>query len=273
MIQKVTTKACLTGALLIAAGAAFAAEKSDSAVKHTGPVCEGYGPQSPRDIDVLTGTNSVNFQIAGSSSEMNLCNIHFHNNAEHKAKDFSILGGAGDKRGYQCLISDQLTSKELKAPKGDVCNGLKPGDTVEIHWVHSSCDVSPGKGLGACVSDKCLNPELRVEAQVYTLVNDKSAMQFGDFSYAESEKGEYHQPASLPITTGAPVEYLGSTTGPSYSEQQCSPYQVTWSVRPQCAKLDINSLAKWCESNVFEEDHAHGVRKLVVTPSLLSEIK
>ncbi|GAA6166404.1 delta-class carbonic anhydrase [Sessilibacter corallicola] len=272
MIHKATLKTCLVGALLAATGAAMAAENSSS-VKHTGPVCEGYGPQSPRDIDVLTGTNSVNFQIARPSSEMNLCNIHFHNNAEHKAKDFSILSGAGDKRGYQCSISNQLTSAELKAPKGDVCNGLKPGDTVEIHWVHSSCDVSPGVGLGACVSDKCLNPELRVEAQVFTLVNDKSAMQFGEFNYDKGSEGDYHQPASLPITTGSPVEYLGSTTGPKYSEQQCSPYQVTWSVRPHCAKLDINSLAKWCESNVFKEDHAHGVRKLVVTPSLLSEIK
>lgn len=40
-----------------------------------------------------------------------------------------------------------------------------------------------------------------------------------------------------------------------------------------CAKLDINSVAKWCESNEFEEDHAHGVRKLVTEPALLSEIK
>ena len=55
--------------------------------------------------------------------------------------------------------------------------------------------------------------------------------------------------------------------------QACSPLQVTWSVRPQCAKLDINSVGKWCESNEFSEDHAHGVRKLVTSPKLLSEIK
>ncbi len=73
--------------------------------------------------------------------------------------------------------------------------------------------------------------------------------------------------------TGKPVEFTGSTTGPSYTEQVCSPLQVSWSVRPKCAKLDINSLGKWCENNAFEEDHAHGVRKLVVNPELLSEIE
>ena len=45
------------------------------------------------------------------------------------------------------------------------------------------------------------------------------------------------------------------------------------SVRPRCAKLDIGSLGEWCKSNVFEEDHAHGVRELVTNPALLSEIE
>ena len=30
---------------------------------------------------------------------------------------------------------------------------------------------------------------------------------------------------------------------------------------------------KWSESNEFGEDHAHGVRKLVTAPKLLSNIK
>jgi len=37
-------------------------------------------------------------------------------------------------------------------------------------------------------------------------------------------------------------------------------------------KVDINSVGKWCEGNVFNEDHAHGVRNLIVAPGLLSEI-
>jgi hypothetical protein len=76
----------------------------------------------------------------------------------------------------------------------------------------------------------------------------------------------------IPDTTGAPVEFLGSTTGPSYTEQACSPLQVSWSVRPHCAKLDINSIQTWCENNEFEEKEGHGVRELVTDKRLLSVI-
>ena len=104
-------------------------------------------------------------------------------------------------------------------------------------------------------------------------MNDRSALDFNTMTYDGNIVNGYHQAKSLPKNTGKPVEFLGSTTGPKYTEQTCSPLQVTWSVRPKCAKIDINSLSKWCEGNVFEEDHAHGVRKLVTNPKLLSKIK
>lgn len=239
-------------------------------------VCTGFGPQTPRDIDSKAGSNARTFSLAPPSAEMNLCNIHFHNNAEHKAKDFSIYAGEGEHGhggGYQCNISQSLTKSELKAPKGNICKGLNPGDTIEVHWVHSSCDVSPGQGLGSCLSEKCANPDLRVETQVFTLVNDSKALNFNDLSYDGNKVAGLHQAKAIPTGTGTPVEFMGSTTGPKYTEQSCSPLQVTWSVRPSCAKLDINSLGDWCGNNVFNEDHAHGVRKLVTNPDLLSNIK
>jgi len=104
------------------------------------------------------------------------------------------------------------------------------------------------------------------------VVNDASALDFNDLSYDGNIVNGRHQAKSLPTGTGEPVEFLGSTTGPSFTEQQCSPLQVSWSVRPQCAKVSISSLSEWCKDNVFEEDHAHGVRKLVTNPKLLSEI-
>ncbi len=242
-----------------------------------GPACEGFGPQTPRDIDNKFGENPQTFSIAPDYKNMNLCNIHFHNNAEHKAKDFAIYAGVGEHGGhgggYQCKMSKHLSKAELTKPANKICNGLKPGDTIEVHWVHSSCQIKPGKGLGSCLNDKCANPDLRVETQVFTLVNDKKALNFNDFAYGGNMKKGLHQAKSLPRKTGKPVEFMGSTTGPKYTESTCSPYQVTWSVRPKCAKLDINSLGKWCDNNVFEEDHAHGVRKLVTNPKLLSKIK
>lgn len=237
--------------------------------------CSGFGPQTPRDIDNHNGNNPQVFSLAPKVENMNLCNIHFHNNAEHKAKDFSIYAGQGDHGhggGYQCNMSQSLSKAELRPAQSDICNGLKPGDTVEVHWVHSTCQVKPGKGLGSCLSDKCTSPELRVETQVFTLVNDKNALDFNDYTYAGNASGK-HQAKSLPAGTGKAVEFLGSTTGPKYTEATCSPLQVSWSVRPQCAKLNIHSLGEWCKNNRFEEDHAHGVRQLVSNPDLLSKIK
>jgi hypothetical protein len=247
----------------------------------SGAACVGFGPQTPRDIDSLEGANNRVFTMASDAREMNLCNIHFHKNAEHKAMEFSIYAGDGDghgyESGYQCNISKELSKAELTATAKPVCKSehgeLKPGDTIEVHWVHTSCDVKPGKGLGSCLSEACANPSLRVETQVFTLVNDPKALDFGTMDYDGNVVNGFHQAKAIPDNTGKPVEFMGSTTGPKYTEQACSPLQVTWSVRPQCAKLDINSVGKWCENNVFEEDHAHGVRKLVVNPKLLSKIK
>jgi hypothetical protein len=52
-----------------------------------------------------------------------------------------------------------------------------------------------------------------------------------------------------------------------------SPFQVTWSVRPQVAKVSISSIKTWLQGNTFDEDHAHGVRNLIINPDLLSAIK
>ncbi len=260
---------------LLISGAANAEHHAENAGQES-DVCVGYAGQTPRDIDSKTGTNSVKFDLASPASEMNLCNIHFHANAEHKAKDFAIYAGDGKDgygSGYQCGISKSLTKAEMKAPDAEICKGLAPGDTIEVHWVHTSCDVAPGPGLGSCLSDACANPDLRVETQVFTLVNDSSALNFNDLSYGGNQENGFHQAKAIPATTGIPVEFMGSTTGPSYNEKACSALQVTWSVRPQCAKLDINTIGKWCESNVFKEDHAHGVRALVTDPRLLSPIE
>ena len=139
--------------------------------------------------------------------------------------------------------------------------------------MHTSCQVTPGKGLGACLSDSCANPTLRVETQVFLVVNDVSALDFNDLAYGGHLVDGLHQPRSIPSTTGEPVVFLGSTTGPSFSQFTCSPLQVTWSVRPNCAKVDFSSLNAWVENgNVFEEDHSHGVRQLVKATELLSPI-
>jgi hypothetical protein len=265
--------------LFSANGMAAEAEHGHGEHAASGEACVGFGPQTPRDIDSMGGENKRVFTMAPSSKEMNLCNIHFHENAEHKGKEFSVYAGEGHEgygSGYKANISQKLSKAELAPLDKPACKSehgdLQPGDTIEVHWVHSSADVKPGKTLGACLSDNDKNPDLRVEAQVFVLVNDKNALNFNNMGYDGNMVNGYHQAKSIPSNTGKPVVFAGSTTGPKYSDSTCSPLQVTWSVRPKVAKLDINSVAKWCESNEFGEDHAHGVRKLVANPKLLSKI-
>jgi len=238
-------------------------------------LCEGFGPQTPRDISSVEGTNQRQFTLAPDSTAMNLCNIHTHTNAEHKGPGFSIHAGDGKHGGYQCNDSDGLTEAELTDPDAGngAFKGVKPGDTIEVHWVHTSCDISPGEGLGSCLSEACGNPELRVEAQAFLVVNDPEALDFMEFAYDGNVVNGLHQAKSLPTETGDPVLFAGSTTGPSYTESTCSPLQVTWNVRPNCARIDISSLNRWAEAgNVFNEKKSHGIRKLVKAPELLAPI-
>lgn len=250
-----------------------------------GRICTGFGPQSPRDITRQDGTNSVIFAPAPPASRMNLCNIHTHTQAEHKGPGYSIFAGTGQDGGWSCNETFSLTNDELTMPPPDTppatpdeephgaFGGVMPGDTIEVHWVYTSCDVAPGEGLGACSSATCTNPQLRVESQVFLVVNDPKALNFADFDLDRRRRGGFYQPKALPTDTGDPVVYAGSTTGPDYDEQKCSPYQVTWSVRPLCAKLDINSLFMWAkEGNVFHEAHSHGVRQILTPGALLSPI-
>ncbi|MGQ8367260.1 delta-class carbonic anhydrase [Glaciecola sp. 1036] len=238
---------------------------------------KGFGPQSPRDIDQTYGTNEREFSLAPNRSELNLCNIHFHKGAEHKGGDFTTYAGNGDGQGKNSgyLYNHPLSKAEQSKYTGKVCpakgKSLEVGDTLEVHYVFSSAQISPGPTLGACLSDSTMNPQLRVEAQVIVLTNDGNGRDFEDMTEIEVIQG-YYQAPNIPSNTGIPVQYLGSTTGPSYNEKG-SPLQVSWSVRPQVTKVDISSVAEWCEDNEFNEDHAHGVRNLVTNPMLLSPIQ
>lgn len=237
---------------------------------------QGFGPQSPRDIDAITGNNRRSFGAAPEYSKMNLCNIHFHKNAEHQGGEFRRYAGNGDGKGFQTgyKYSGELSAAQLAPSSSKVCpskhGALTSGDTIELHYVHSTAQVKPGPTLGACLSDSIKNPQLRVETQVYVLVNDKSAQDFGELT-KHGVRGGVHQALNIPHNSGKPIQYAGSTTGPGYNKKG-SPFQVSWSVRPNVVKVDIDSVGKWCKGNTFNEDHAHGVRNLVTNPDLLSKI-
>lgn len=236
---------------------------------------KGYGPQSPRDIEMVQGNNDRAFSVAPPASEMMLCDIHFHENAEHKGGEFTTFAGNGDGHGYGTgfqyngkLSEAELAPVDMKI--GDSEHGdLEPGDTIEIHFVHSTAKATLGPTLATCLSEAVGNPQLRVEAVVGVLVSEGGT----DFTkMAEiTEINGLNQVPNLPTDLGEPVLYEGSTTGPGYNEKG-SPFQVTWSVRPKVVKINIHSVASWLKDNPFDEDHAHGVRNLVLNKDLLSKI-
>lgn len=236
-------------------------------INQDGQVC---GPQAPRDIANPYGENEVTFPAAPSYKNLNLCNIHFHKNAEHKGPGFSVLKGVGKHGGYACNEKVNYQEAKFRAFGKGACKGIEAGDTIEVHWVHSSCSVKPGPTLGSCLAKDCPNPKLRVETQVFLLVNDKNGPSFLDYTKLTSKKS-FHQANKLPSRNGA-VSFLGSTTGPKYNNK-CSPFKVSWSVTPRCQTLDISTVHKWCENNVFKENHAHGIRVLVKDTQLLSPIR
>ena len=159
---------------------------------------KGFGPQSPRDIDAVTGNNQRLFNPAPASTEMNLCNIHFHKNAEHKGGEFTEYAGNGDGHGFHSgyKFSGKLNASELKPVGHDICpskhGALSAGDTIEVHYVHSTAQITPGPTLGSCLNDAIKNPQLRVETQVYILVNDNNALDFARLTQHE-KKHQLHQ--------------------------------------------------------------------------------
>jgi len=252
---------CLGLVLSVAlAGNAFANEEKHETTKEANQ-CIGAGPQAPRDIDKKAGTNPVTFETAPAIEDMNLCNIHFHRNAEHKAAAYSTYVEDGSHSGWACQEPAE-GRLEMDHAEYNECEGIAEGDTIEVHWVYTTCDTKSegvktmGGGLNACMTSTCSNPELRVAAQVFVLQKN------GELKFAES-----------PITHDDPtVVYIGSTTGPSYNNNDCSPFQVTWDVKTTCGNLDIDDFSKWCSDNKYNEKHAHGVRALVTPEKLLSNI-
>jgi hypothetical protein len=207
---------------------------------------------------------------------MNLCNIHFHEGAEHRGGEFTTYIGNGDGHGYGTGFKYDGTLSEAELAPVDYAVGstehgtLAPGDTIEIHYVHSTADVKPGPTLGSCLNEAVGNPQLRVEGFVYVLVNDDSAADLTQLNMVSQANGKWQAP-NMPTDAGDAISYDGSTTGPSYNETG-SPFQVTWNVHTKVTKVSISSVAKWLAENEFDEDHAHGVRNLVDDPALLSKI-
>ena len=222
------------------------------------------GPQAPRDIDSGWGTNKTLFKTANNIEKMNLCDIHYHWNTEHKSAAYStFIGIEGSEHSGWAIVAPASTNPAERAEKdigGEHPIGVMVGDTIEVHFVHTSCDVNyaelePKNGLNNCVSSICANPQLRVVAQVFKVVAEHADVNDLDHPMKHDD---------------ARVVYTGSTTGAKYNNDHCSPFQVTWDVKKTPATISAAGLVEWSHKH---EQHAHGVRELVKRSELLSPIR
>lgn len=222
------------------------------------------GPQAPRDIDSRWGSNTTKFKTAYNIDRMKLCDIHYHWNAEHKSAAYSTFVHIEDsEHSGWAIVAPASTDPVVRAANdigGDHPIGIMVGDTIEVHFVHTSCnveyeDLDPANGLGNCATGVCANPQLRVIAQVFKVVDH-------DADITDLDQPMKHDDAR--------VIYTGSTTGSKFNNDHCSPFQVTWDVKKTPATIDAHGLVEWSHKR---EQHAHGVRELVTRDELLSPIR
>jgi hypothetical protein len=110
-IMRLLTSTALSTLLLASAGAAHAQLDSghvaDSVIDAQHQALaentrdQGFGPQSPRDLENPAGSNLRLFSTPPAHTQMNLCNIHFHKNAEHRGGDVGRHQRAGKARGEE----------------------------------------------------------------------------------------------------------------------------------------------------------------------------
>jgi len=122
LTMKLTHLALASGLILTACSSDTQAPAADSKagvnVENVAStdLCTDMGPQTPRDITNLVGSNPMMFTMAPASTEMNLCNIHTHTNAEHKGPGFSVFVNDSDSGGYACNDAGSLSDLELLDP-------------------------------------------------------------------------------------------------------------------------------------------------------------
>lgn len=231
-----------TGMITLATVAAFACSKSEAPPATADDVSSDSDTAAdadaaevtecgPQSPRDITSASGTNSVQVPGGDTPNLCNVHFHDPFEHSGF------------GPEPAVSGD--------PGDPVCKSVEVGDKLEFHWVYTNCQVpdEPIKGLANCVCDR-EDLVLRVFTQAYVV---------------SSEGVQPGQPE------GDLVQYAGSTTGPSYNNETCSPARVNWMVNPKVLALSKDALGQWCENNPWpDEDHPHQSRILVTDAAWLS---
>jgi len=253
------------------------------------PACDDAEPQAPRDLTANAAGSKIPKAVAlneAQAASLPLSNVHYHLGAEHKSEAYSddtdsvafdsrrlddhSRSLAGDKPvrpGYMCARGD-LTEAEKAPYEFKHCKGeVEVGKSYEIHYVHSSAGYSEADlvgadidgiddGLGGAANGRgMLNPMVVVQGQVFQIVQGGPTV-------------DNMLTAWTVVDHTDSVMYPGSTTGPSHTNEVCSPYSITWHVDKACHKVSPESFDNLCKQMVdmykLEHDlYPHGSRKIV----------
>jgi hypothetical protein len=213
-------------------------------------------------------------------------NVHWHLGAEHYSLGQFDENGNGpvdyrrERRqlaeedvpsGFQCKYYDEGDSRfDNESYEWKHCVNMMVGETYEVHWPHSAAGAcgtpwqyqTPFPDGVFCnidlISDTAA--QIGVQGQVFTIINDE------DYYYPDLFRGMI---VDGDMGTDLAI-YTGSTTGPSVSNEICSPFTpITWQVDRKCHLISASSFDKMCADMKAQADdmtddlHAHGSRELV----------
>jgi len=223
--------------------------------------CEDAQPQAPRDLSTgapgakraIGPLNLVPGQADATANGFVHVNTHFHEGAEHKSDAYHSAphGAAHERRllsghavpGWQCAdsVDHEHDNSGMWAPyEFQFCKDVNVGHTYEIHYVHATGGPKNiahpmSGGLGGALFET-RNPSIIVQAQVYVVVNDDS------YGVAGSLLDFQHR------SDNDVVAYTGSTTGRSFNNEFCSPYEINWHVDRACHRVSAKSFDAMCQS-------------------------
>lgn len=241
------------------------------------PLCKNAEVQAPRDLQTgATGKKKAKQALLNDAQAHKLpqTNIHFHLGAEHRSDEYNLGAdselfdrGMGQafpvappnvpgqsippahsvRPGWMCPISGYTPAQLSNDYEWKCCLGeMHIGKSYEVHYVHSNAapgtDMNPVIGDGLAVAAGAarglLNPQVVVEAMVYTIVNDNdAAYTFDDLVHGWDIAG---------LDNSSRVMYAGSTTGNSFNNEVCSPFTVSWHVDKKCHAVSAKSFDEMC---------------------------
>jgi len=232
-----------------------------------GLLCSDAQPQAPRDLTTgasgakraLGPLNLVPGHADATADGFVHVNTHFHEGAEHKSDAYNTAppsegpnGGeyANGHPGWQCADSvEEHDQSGMWAPyEFQHCKDVHVGHTYEIHYVHGTGGPKDtahpmSGGLGGALFET-RNPSIIVQAQVYVVVNDDSYGVAGSLL-------DFQHGADTDV-----VAYTGSTTGTSFNNEFCSPYEISWHVDRACHRVSAKSFDAMCQS--MQETYSGG---------------